>query len=55
MGNWEIYANLSYEEFWNSGIPTDGNLTEINCNSVNPEFGVNLTEFLTELLLENVT
>ena len=55
MRNWEINAILSYTEFWNSGIPTDGNLTEINCNSVNPEFRVNLTKFLMELLLENVT
>ena len=33
----------------NSGIPTDGNLTEINCTSENPELRGNLTEILTEL------
>ena len=33
----------------NSGIPTDGNLTEINCTSKTPELLGNLTEILTEL------
>ena len=44
MRNWEIYAIPFYVEFRNSGIPDDGNLTEIYCTSVNPELRVNVTE-----------
>ena len=39
--------NLRYSVL--RGIPTDGNLTEINCTSENPELRGNLTEILTEL------
>ena len=49
MRNWEIYAIPCYLEFRNSGIPTDGNLTEINCISETPELQGNLMEILTEL------
>ena len=49
MCNWEIYAIPCYAEFQNSGIPTDRNLTEINCTSKNPELSGNLMEILTEL------
>ena len=49
MRNCEIYAIPSYGEFRNSGIPEDGNLTEIYWTSVNLELRVNLTEILTEL------
>ena len=49
MRNCEIYAILSYAEFRNSGIPDDGNLTEIYWTSVNPELCVNLMEILMEL------
>ena len=46
MRNWEIYAIRVTR---NSGIPTDRNITEINCTSENPELRGNLTEILTEL------
>ena len=49
MRNWEIYDIPCYSEFQNSGIPTDGNLMEINWTSENPELCGNLTEILTEL------
>ena len=53
MRNFFFYAITSYEEFRTSGIRTDRNLTEINCNSVKPELRLNLMEFLTEMLNGN--
>ena len=49
MRNLEISAITCYAEFWTSGIPTVGNLTEINLISENPELRGNVTEILTEL------
>ena len=49
MRNSEIYVITCYAEFWTPGIPTVGNLTEINSISENPELRGNLTEILTEL------
>ena len=47
--NSEIYAITCYAEFWTSGIPTVGNLAELNLISKNPELRGNVTEILTEL------
>ena len=49
MRNSERYAITCYVEFRTSGIPTVGNLTEINLISENPELRGNLMEILMEL------
>ena len=53
MRNSEIYVITCYAEIYLNGIPTVGNLTEINLISETRKLRGNITEILSELLNGN--